>query len=42
MPWWWWLMANHSPSDTAAALVIEYDSDPICVSRPAADAVFNR
>jgi hypothetical protein len=39
MPWWWWLIDSHSASEIAAALVIEYAIEPICVSSPAADAV---
>ena len=41
MPWWWCVTASHSARETAAALVIEYDIDPIWVSNPAADAVFD-
>ena len=39
IPWWWWLIDSHSASEIAAAFVIEYAIEPICVSRPAADAV---
>ena len=35
-------MEIHSAKETAALLVIEYERDPICVSKPAAEAVFRR